>query len=106
MWCSARHHSPLGGGPTATRSSSRWLEWLLGVSGDDFCQPPGHRGVGAGPRSPRAALDTLERAAARGSAPRAEAQLARRRRSLTRQSSFAVPSVVWEWLSATARPVD
>ena len=29
-----------------------WRGWLLGVSGDDFCQPPGHPGIGAGPRPP------------------------------------------------------
>ena len=52
-----------------------WREWLLSVSGDDFCQPPGQPGVGAGPRPPRAAWIHLERAAARGSAPRTEAQL-------------------------------
>jgi hypothetical protein len=49
--------SCLGGGPIVARSSCWWREWLLGVSGDDFCQPPGHPGVGAGPRPPRAALD-------------------------------------------------
>ena len=62
--------SCLGGGPIVARSSCWWREWLLGVSGDDFCQPPGHPGVGAGPRPPVPPWITLERVAARGSAPR------------------------------------
>jgi hypothetical protein len=50
----------------------------LGVSGDDFCQPPGHPGVWSRPPSPRAAWIPWRGWRPGGRLPRTETQLARR----------------------------
>jgi hypothetical protein len=77
-------YSP-GGGPTATRVMmavellvAGMVCWAPAVT--TFASRRATLGVGAGPRSPPCRLwITLERVAARGSAPRTEAQFARQR---------------------------